>query len=125
MSVKIGMYYSVTPTPIYQQLSKPVNKEPHPYIMKVMNSKASQVISSEFKTFAAMNSEAFALKHKKDPFVKEDMINQNPQALISQQQLNKNVLFSVPQQPASTNKFFSMNWSELSTGKPCGVCGGR
>lgn len=125
MSVKIGMYYSVTPISQFQPLSKPVNKELHPYIMKVMNSKPKQVISPEIQSMADLNSKTFALKHQQDPFVKEDMINQNPQTLISQQQLNKNVLFSVPSQQSQKPKFFSMNWAELSTGKPCGVCGGR
>ena len=112
----IGIFYTVTSKSQYQQLSKPINKPVHPYIMKIMENTASPVITKDMKMLSMINS--------KSNMIKKQLQAKNVNGMPGQGQKNKNVLFS-SQAPTQNYNVFSMNFSKLSTGKPCGSCGGR
>ena len=112
-SSKLGMFYSTTAKPQYQQLSKPKNTIIHPQIMKIMErpNNIAKPISKELKTLALMNSKTMSMR-------KNAALEVAAAATI-----NKNYLLS--DTPQQNTKSFSMNFSQLSTGKPCASCGGR
>jgi hypothetical protein len=112
-SKNIGMFYSVTAKPNYQQLSKPKNKPVHPYIMKMMENAPKPIVSKDIKSLAMMNTSKNLMKKS----AAKAQVHEKPDN-------SKNFVFSSPQTHQNINPF-SMNFSQLSTGKPCGSCGGR
>ena len=119
-SNNIGIFYTVTSKSQYQQLSKPINKPVHPYIMKIMENTASPVITKEIQMLSMINSKSNMIKKQLQATKNVNGMSPAP----GQGQKNKNVLFSSPA-PTQNYNVFSMNFSQLSTGKPCGSCGGR
>lgn len=112
-SSKIGMFYSTTAKPHYQQLSKPKNTIIHPQIMKIMERPNNIVkpVSKELKTLALMNSKTMSMR-------------KNAALEVAAATINKDYILSDTPPPQNT-KSFSMNFSHLTTGKPCASCGGR
>ena len=112
-SSKIGMFYSTTAKPHYQQLSKPKNTIIHPQIMKIMErpNNIAKPVSKELKTLALMNSKTMSMR-------------KNAELEVAAATINKDYLLSDDKPPQNTKSFY-MNFSQLTTGKPCASCGGR
>jgi len=114
-SSKLGMFYSTTAKPQYQQLSKPKNTIIHPRIMKIMErpNNIAKPISKELKTLAMMNSKTMSMRKNAELEVAAAIINKDY------------ILSDGHDTPPQNTKSFSMNFSQLTTGKPCASCGGR
>ena len=98
MSLKLNMLFTKNGNGVS---TKPKTTQVHPQILKIMeNSKNKPKNSYENNTYLIM-------QHSK--------LN------------NKNFNFPAeqPQIQYTNKKSFSMNFSQLSTSKPCGSCGGR
>jgi len=129
MPHNIGIFYSVTAKSQYQPLSKPKNKPAHPYIMKIMENTPKPVMTKELNLLSMINSKSMLLKHqmnaqiKANAWLEESKSKEQSPTIFS---LSTSSLSSRSKAPVQNAvKSFSMNFSQLSTGKPCGSCGGR
>lgn len=124
------MIYSVTPKPYYKQHTKPSNKQVHPYIMKSIENKINNnnnnshmfpMMNLKYKNLILKNKNKNINTNKTNTSTNTSTINNNIHNVKTKTK-SKSINFSLAPQMQKT---FLMNLSELSTGKPCGSCGGR
>ena len=101
------------------------NKPVHPQILKIMSrpNNAPKPVTSEdiaiAKTFSSFNAR-YHMKSKQETEQPSANVAQNARdSIINQKD------FSFINASSNKKKSFYMNFSQLSTGKPCGSCGGR
>ena len=120
----IKMLYTKTLTKKNNEPKK--TKSVHPQILKIMSrpNNIPKPVSSEdiaiANTFSSFNAR-YNLKSK----IADTQNVQSPNVANSQNAIINQKDFSFINASSNKKKSFYMNFSQLSTGKPCGSCGGR
>ena len=117
MSSKINMIFSKT-TETQHYNSKNVKKPIHPQIIKMMSNphNIAKPVTKEVEMMSSM-----IMNNKIQNYSKTTATLPLP-SMVSKPKLTNAKDFEFPLQ---NKKSFTMNFSQLSTGKPCGSCGGR